>query len=78
MGVADVGTGIIYSFVFVALFPARAGRYVGLDRGLTPALGRWGYPLQGGYQKSLAGRVRGVQVRLVAVTGEDGRLTPNP
>jgi thiosulfate dehydrogenase (quinone) large subunit len=42
-GSTDIGAAIIYALVFVALFLASAGLYVGLDRGLTPLLGRWGF-----------------------------------
>jgi nitrite reductase (NO-forming) len=41
-GSTDVGTAIIYVLVFVALFLTNAGLVLGLDRWLTPALGRWG------------------------------------
>ncbi len=42
-GSADIGTAIIYSFVFAALFLSQAGLYLGFDRRLTPMLGRWGW-----------------------------------
>lgn len=38
-GSTDIGTAIIYALVFVALFLANAGRYVGLDGLLGPRLG---------------------------------------
>lgn len=41
-GSADIGAAIIYVLVFAALFLASAGFYFGLDRYLTPRLGRWG------------------------------------
>lgn len=41
-GSADIGAAIIYVLVFVALFLTSAGFYFGLDRYLTPLLGRWG------------------------------------
>jgi len=40
-GSTDIGTAIIYFFVFVALFLSQSGLYLGLDRRLTPMLGRW-------------------------------------
>lgn len=46
-GSTDIGAAIIYALVFVALFLARAGLYLGLDRRLTPALGRWGWLASG-------------------------------
>ena len=41
-GTVDIGAAIIYVLVFVALFLSAAGFYFGLDRYLTPRLGRWG------------------------------------
>jgi len=41
-GSTDVGAAIIYALVFAGLFLASAGLYVGLDRWLTPVLGRFG------------------------------------
>lgn len=41
-GTVDIGAAIIYVLVFVALFLASAGFYFGVDRYLTPRLGRWG------------------------------------
>lgn len=46
-GSTDVGTAIIYAFVFVALFLAQAGLTYGIDRLLTPRLGRWGWLASG-------------------------------
>ncbi|MGK2942574.1 MAG: hypothetical protein ACSLFJ_12990 [Immundisolibacter sp.] len=46
-GSADIGTAIICSFVFVALFLSRAGLYLGLDQRLTPMLGRRGWLASG-------------------------------
>lgn len=40
-GATDVGTGIIYVFVFAGLFLLAAGQYYGLDKKLWPQLGRW-------------------------------------
>lgn len=50
-GSTDVGTAIIYAFVFVALFLARAGLTYGLDSVLTPRLGRWGWVASGPLDK---------------------------
>ena len=46
-GSTDIGTAIIYFFVFVALFISQSGLYLGLDRRLTPMLGRWGWLASG-------------------------------
>jgi len=46
-GSTDIGTAIIYLFVFVALFLSQAGLYFGIDRRLTPILGRWGWLASG-------------------------------
>jgi nitrite reductase (NO-forming) len=42
-GATDVGTGIIYVFVFLGLFLLSAGHYYGLDRILRDKLGKWGF-----------------------------------
>ena len=41
-GSTDIGSAIIYVFVFIALVLSRSGLYLGFDRRLTPALGRLG------------------------------------
>ena len=41
-GSTDIGAAIIYVLVFVGLFLSMAGLTFGLDRKLTPKLGRWG------------------------------------
>ncbi|GAB0115108.1 hypothetical protein [Acidisoma sp. C75] len=46
-GATDIGTAIIYAFVFVALFLAQPGLTFGIDRWLTPRLGRWGWLASG-------------------------------
>ncbi|MEO9227390.1 MAG: hypothetical protein ABI216_00360 [Devosia sp.] len=46
-GSTDVGTAIIYIFVFAALFLTQSGLLMGLDRRLTPILGRWGWLASG-------------------------------
>ncbi len=49
-GSADIGSAIIYTLVFAALFLVNAGSVMGLDPLLTPVLGRLGFlaspPLQ--------------------------------
>jgi uncharacterized membrane protein YphA (DoxX/SURF4 family) len=49
-GSTDIGTAIIYAFVFVALFLAQSGLQFGLDRRLTPILGRWGWLASGAFK----------------------------
>jgi thiosulfate dehydrogenase (quinone) large subunit len=39
-GSTDIGTAIIYAIAFVGLFLASSGLYLGIDRWLTPRLGR--------------------------------------
>jgi thiosulfate dehydrogenase [quinone] large subunit len=46
-GSTDIGTAIIYIFVFAALFLTQSGLYMGIDRSLTPMLGRWGWLASG-------------------------------
>ncbi|HYU75871.1 MAG TPA: hypothetical protein VEL31_24625 [Ktedonobacteraceae bacterium] len=46
-GSTDIGGAIIYVLVFVGLFFANAGLYYGVDRYLTPMLGRWGFLASG-------------------------------
>lgn len=41
-GSTDIGAAVIYILVFAGLFLSSAGLYLGLDRRLTPALGRLG------------------------------------
>jgi hypothetical protein len=43
---------VIYFFVFVALLLAQSGLYFGLDRRLTPMLGRWGWLASGRLKKT--------------------------
>lgn len=50
-GSTDIGTAIIYAFVFVALFLAQSGLHFGLDRRLTPMLGRWGWLASGSFTR---------------------------
>lgn len=46
-GSTDIGAAIIYVLVFAGLFLSSAGLYLGLDRQLTPLLGRFGYLASG-------------------------------
>lgn len=46
-GSTDIGTAIIYAFVFAFLIITRAGLYLGLDRKLTEGLGRLGWLASG-------------------------------
>ena len=55
-GSTDIGTAIIYIFVFVALFLAQSGLDMGLDRRLTPMLGRWGWLASGPFVSRIAGK----------------------
>ncbi len=41
-GSTDIGAAVIYVLVFAGLFLSAAGLFLGLDRRLTPRLGRWG------------------------------------
>lgn len=50
-GSTDIGSAIIYALVFVGLFLSSAGYYYGLDRYLTPRLGRWGFLASGHWNK---------------------------
>jgi thiosulfate dehydrogenase (quinone) large subunit len=46
-GSTDIGAAIMYALVFAGLYLAQAGLIWGLDRRLTPALGRWGWLASG-------------------------------
>ena len=46
-GSTDIGSAVIYAVVLAGLFLSQAGLYVGLDRWLTPALGRFGFLASG-------------------------------
>jgi thiosulfate dehydrogenase [quinone] large subunit len=39
----DIGAAVIYPLVFAGLYLSSAGLYLGLDRKLSPILGRFGY-----------------------------------
>ena len=54
-GSADIGSAIIYALVFGGLFLANAGLVWGLDRRLTPALGRLGFLASGSLTSSQPG-----------------------
>lgn len=54
-GSTDIGTAIIYAFVFIALFLAGSGLTFSLDRFLTPRLGRWGWVASGPIGKQASG-----------------------
>ena len=41
-GSTDIGAAIIYALVFIGLFLSMSGLTYGIDRWLTPRLGRWG------------------------------------
>jgi thiosulfate dehydrogenase (quinone) large subunit len=49
-GSTDIGAAIIYVLVFAGLFLSAAGLYAGLDRRLTPRLGRWGVLASGWFR----------------------------
>jgi uncharacterized membrane protein YphA (DoxX/SURF4 family) len=46
-GSTDIGSAVIYAVVLAGLFLSQAGLYIGLDRRLTPALGRLGFLASG-------------------------------
>jgi thiosulfate dehydrogenase [quinone] large subunit len=46
-GSTDIGSAVIYALVFVGLYLSQSGLYLGLDRRLTPALGRFGFLASG-------------------------------
>jgi thiosulfate dehydrogenase (quinone) large subunit len=46
-GSTDIGASIIYVLMFVSLFLSQSGLHFGLDRRLTPMLGRWGWLASG-------------------------------
>jgi thiosulfate dehydrogenase (quinone) large subunit len=49
-GSTDIGAAVIYVLVFAGLFLSAAGLYLGLDRRLTPWLGRWGVLASGWFR----------------------------
>jgi len=46
-GSTDIGASIIYILVFVGLFLSQSGLHIGLDRRITPMLGRWDWLASG-------------------------------
>ncbi len=53
-GSTDIGSAVIYIFVFADLFLVNAGLVYGLDRWLSPALGVWGFLASGSSGKRSA------------------------
>jgi nitrite reductase (NO-forming) len=49
-GSVDIGAAIIYVLVFASLFLTNAGLYYGVDRYLTPFLGRLGFLAAGSFR----------------------------
>ena len=56
-GSTDIGAAIIYALVFVGLFLSSAGLYLGFDRRVTSALGRWGFLASGPLEPQSIGGV---------------------
>lgn len=52
----DIGAGLLYTIVFAILLCLSAGRYYGLDRWLTPRLGRFGFLASGTIRRRRNGR----------------------
>ncbi len=61
-GSTDIGAAIIYVLVFAGLFLSSAGLYLGLDRRLTPALGRLGILASGTWHRASAKVARKVAI----------------
>ncbi len=51
-GKTDIGTSIMYAIVAALLLAVAAGRYYGVDRWLTPRLGRFGFLAAGPIRRS--------------------------
>jgi thiosulfate dehydrogenase (quinone) large subunit len=51
-GSTDIGAAIIYLLVFTGLFLSFAGLHYGVDRWLTPNLGRLGFLAAGGFARA--------------------------
>ena len=47
----DIGAAVMYVLVFAGLFLSSSGMYLGYDRKLTAALGRFGYLASGGFHR---------------------------
>lgn len=56
-GSTDIGAAVIYVLVFAGLFLASSGLYLGFDRRLTPALGRFGVLASGSIRRRHQTRV---------------------
>lgn len=48
-GSTDIGAAIMYAVVFIGLFLSQSGLFLGLDRRLTLALGKWGFLASGSF-----------------------------
>jgi thiosulfate dehydrogenase [quinone] large subunit len=57
-GSTDIGAAIMYALIFAGLFLAQAGLYLGVDRRLTPTLGRWGFLASGALPALVTARDR--------------------
>ncbi len=68
-GSTDIGAAVIYVLVFVGLLLSQSGLVLGLDRRLTPALGRWGFlasgPFTGAFQTGHPGTRHGTALSKV-------------
>ena len=68
-GSTDIGAAVIYVLVFAGLFLSQSGLVLGLDRRLTPALGRWGFlasgPFKGAFQTGRPGARHGTALSKV-------------
>ena len=51
-GSTDIGAAVIYVLVFAGLLLSMSGLYLGFDRKLTTALGRFGYLASGSFRRS--------------------------
>ena len=52
----DIGTAFPYALLFAVLLFISAGHYYGLDRWLTPRLGRFGFLASGSFKRSKSNR----------------------
>ena len=55
-GSTDIGAAIIYVLVFAGLSLGAAGLYYGVDRKLTPSLGRFGFLASGSFKRMASPR----------------------
>jgi hypothetical protein len=51
VGAPELGAAIIYVLVFAGLSLGAAGLYYGVDRKITPALGRFGFLASGSFKR---------------------------